>query len=726
MHVHYNKFDYGIVCDDMRLHNKNGQERRKSMETKNVTANSLTIDHEYNMLMSALKVSVSKHLMDEEFTVVWANDYYFETIGYTREEYEQKFHGSVRQYYANDEEIYNEIAGAVMDAIHKQEPVYECICKMPRKDGTYIWIKIVGHFTDEMQDGKAIIYSVFTDITDLIVTKMEKSITYDKLPGFTAKYRIHQDKSFDVLDYNQRFVDFFGEAVLHQHTYDAFESSTVDFKIEDVFEKLMRKETIQMEATTHDANGNLCWLQINGEAIDEVQGDPIYLFIYIDITSQKQDEEKLRQLVYVDPITNGYNRNRFELEVHKQIQKEPNLLYAYVSLDIDKFKLINDMFGISEGDRTLAFVYRQLLAHLHKGECVSRFTGNTYILFLIDDGKRMIHERLQKMLADINGFNEIASTKYMLSFHAGIYYVDDTKMALSQMLDRSDIARKNISHNVNGNQFSYAVYSREDRKQLLKEKDIENRMYEALANGEFVIYLQPKVSLMKQSVTGAEALVRWQDPEYGLIPPNDFIPLFEKNGFIIKLDHYVFEEVCKVMKKWQKEGTPLMIVSFNMSRAHISNPDFLQPYNEIRARYDIPAKYLEFEITETMIYENPTNLKQIIGQLHEAGYLCSLDDFGSGYSSLNLLKDLPFDVIKLDKAFFDVTQENNKRQKDIIVSLIEMSKKLEMISVAEGVESKTQAAFLKENNCDLIQGYVYSRPVPVEEFARVKEQISNR
>lgn len=696
------------------------------MESEHEAPKTLTIDHEYNMLMSALKVSVSKHLMDEEFTVVWANDFYFETIGYTREEYEQLYHGSVRQYYTNDQEIYQEISKAVIDAIHNHAPVYECVCKMPRKGGTYIWIKIVGHFTKETQDGKPIIYSVFTDITDVIVTEMEKSITYDKLPGFTAKYRINHDNTFDILDYNQRFADFFGEEILQNRTYFMFKNGAVKIDSDEIFAKLLNRETIQLEVTANDKEGNLCWFQINGEAVDEVQGDSIYLFVYLDITSQKQDEEKLRQYAYVDPITGGYNRTRFEVEVRQQIEKKPNLPYVYVSLDIDKFKLINDMYGISEGDRTLAFVYQQLLAHLHKGESVSRFTGNTFMLFLIDDAKQEIYDRLQNIIADINAFNELAVTKYMLSFHAGIYYIDDTKMALSQMLDRSDIARKNISHNVNGNQFSYAVYSREDRKQLLKEKDIENRMYEALANGEFVIYLQPKVSLARQEVTGAEALVRWLDPEHGLIPPNDFIPLFEKNGFIIKLDHYVFEEVCKVMKKWQKEGTPLMIVSFNMSRAHISNPDFLQPYNEIRARYDIPAKYLEFEITETMIYEDPANLKQIIGQLHEAGYLCSLDDFGSGYSSLNLLKDLPFDVIKLDKAFFDVTQENNKRQKDIIVSLIEMSKKLEMISVAEGVESKTQAAFLKENNCDLIQGYVYSRPVPVEEFERVKEQISNR
>lgn len=244
-------------------------------------------------------------------------------------------------------------------------------------------------------------------------------------------------------------------------------------------------------------------------------------------------------------------------------------------------------------------------------------------------------------------------------------------------------------------------------------------MDDALINEEFVVYLQPQQSLRDGKIIGAEALVRWQDPTYGLIPPSHFIPLFEKNRFIIKLDLYVFEKTCAIIQKWISQGHTPVSVSVNMSKVHLDCPDFVSSYEKIRQRYHIPASLLEFEFTETMMSQHPQQLLQVVNQIHAYGYRCSLDDFGSGDSSFNLLKDIWVDTLKLDKAFFGSSQLDNPREKDIITSIIDLSGKLGMQTVAEGVETNAQRDFLRAAGCDIIQGYLFSRPLPILEFEKL-------
>lgn len=210
--------------------------------------------------------------------------------------------------------------------------------------------------------------------------------------------------------------------------------------------------------------------------------------------------------------------------------------------------------------------------------------------------------------------------------------------------------------------------------------------------------------------------MRWLDPERGLIPPKDFIPLFEKNMFIVKLDLYVFERVCALLRKWIDHGENPVPVSVNMSRAHLSDRDFLKRYEEIRKRYGVPADLLETELTETLVFGNPDVLMQVIDAFHKCGYRCSMDDFGSGYSSLNMLKDIPIDTIKLDQVFFQTNHGNTQRARDIVGGVLSLAKTLGIHSVAEGIEEADEVVFLKEHGCDEIQGYYYSKPLCVEDF----------
>lgn len=249
---------------------------------------------------------------------------------------------------------------------------------------------------------------------------------------------------------------------------------------------------------------------------------------------------------------------------------------------------------------------------------------------------------------------------------------------------------------------------------ISKRKNIEDNMEHALENNEFIVYFQPKVELKTNKIAGAEALVRWQNSKKELIPPNEFIPIFEKNGFITKLDIYVFEEVCKTIRKWLNEGINPIPVSVNLSRMHLQNPNFLKKYKEIQEKYEVPADLLEIELTETLVFENFEQLKKVIDDIHQMGFSCSIDDFGSGYSSLNLLKEIPVDILKLDRIFF--SKKNDKRGNSVIEFIISLAKKLNMTTISEGVETISQVEFLRKADCDLVQGYVYSKPLAKDDF----------
>ena len=292
----------------------------------------------------------------------------------------------------------------------------------------------------------------------------------------------------------------------------------------------------------------------------------------------------------------------------------------------------------------------------------------------------------------------------------------DPNLPLTQQLDRANVALKNVKDTNDSRLFAFQFYSDLDRLKLMREKDMENRMQDALNAGEFVVYLQPKLSLKDDTISGAEALVRWQDPERGLIPPDEFIPFFEKNRFIVEVDLYVFDQVCSLLRRWLDEGITPVPISVNMSRAHLAKTDFLDAYEAIRKAYGVPPELLEIELTETLVFTNPEALFQVIDQIHRRGYRCSMDDFGSGYSSLNLLKDLRMDTLKLDRAFFTSQNADNPRERDVVTSVIDLAEKLSMSTVAEGVETPAQTAFLKEARCDMVQGYVFSRPVPIPDF----------
>jgi len=430
-------------------------------------------------------------------------------------------------------------------------------------------------------------------------------------------------------------------------------------------------------------------------------------------------KNKLQTLAYRDPVTNGWNSNWFKTEVPQIFKFNKQQKFVLVLLDIDKFKVLNDTFGHTKGDAFLAFIYECIEKQQTENEIVCRLESDCFLFLMNYDSNHDIQERLEKLSIQINNFSEIHEQKYFISMSCGISQIDNTEEDLFIYIDRCEVALHCCTKTIGRTRFLRSAFFNEcDRTKLIEEKKIENKMAKALESGQFSVYLQPKFDIDVNKVAGAEALVRWQDPERGMIMPNDFISLFEKNGFILKLDLFVFEKVCKIIRSWLDAGAVPIPISVNLSRTYLDSLVFLENLEKIRNQYDVPAKYIELELTESIVYENMGLLLTIINKIHSLGYTCSIDDFGSGYSSLNLLRNVPVDTLKLDRGFFLESEESPERGNAVITSVIDLARKLNMKTVSEGVESVVQVNFLKDAQCDLVQGYVFSKPVPITEFEK--------
>lgn len=440
------------------------------------------------------------------------------------------------------------------------------------------------------------------------------------------------------------------------------------------------------------------------------------LLILFIIWNNRRNKEELEAIAFVDPVTGGMSWAKFQKDAAKVIEKSGRGSYALISLDIYKFKLINDSFGSSQGNKTLKYVHDTIKSRLNNGEYICRVSSDVFNILIKNTDGRRTEDFLFEAAQITNRFNENSDFKYFLQFSCGIFVIDDPKLEFITIQDRANIARKVAKSRTMHGLSNYEFYTDFERERQSRERDMDNRMETALRNREFAIYLQPKIDLLTNKVAGAEALVRWIDPKHGVIFPNDFIPFFEKNGFITQIDLFVFEEACRLLHRWLKEGVSPVPISVNLSQVHLKNPNFLQDFKRIYQKYEIPASLLEIEITESIVFGNLELLMHVIDQIHEIGFRCSLDDFGSGYSSLNILKDIRVDTIKIDKAFLDSKKENRERTEFIIKSIIELARSLGMLTVTEGVETQEQTDFLKNAHCDLAQGFVFSKPVPVSEF----------
>ena len=414
---------------------------------------------------------------------------------------------------------------------------------------------------------------------------------------------------------------------------------------------------------------------------------------------------------YVDRITGFPSWNSFK-EQYEALMKNTGSSYAFISVDIDNFKAINDSLGYDGGNEILKQLAEILKRNLKETDVFARSSGDLlYILAEYQNATELI-DIANNIITDVD--YQITSFKMYVSI--GIYLIIDHRLKVRAAADRSDLARSTIK---NLKESKFAFFDNSMIQKIRLERSIENIMEDALEKREFIVYLQPKVNLSSpETVAGAEALVRWNH-DGSIVPPGDFIPIFEKNGFVMKLDYYMFEEVCKLQKKWKNLGYEPKIISVNMSRLHLRNKTFVEDLEAMCEKYEIETKYFELEITESAAYENIDILAAVFAKIKQHGFHVSIDDFGTGYSSLNMLKDLPVDVLKIDRSFLTEGADENENASRIIGCVVSLASSLHIATICEGIETKEQAALLHKLGCNMAQGFYFARPMPVEDYEKL-------
>ncbi len=440
------------------------------------------------------------------------------------------------------------------------------------------------------------------------------------------------------------------------------------------------------------------------------------IFVVVCVTSFRT-----RHDADVDPLTGGKSKKKFFEDAKKLLKRSDPEHWAVALFDIDKFKYVNDRLGYDEGNRMLERLHKTVTDNLERDEIAARISDDNFVMVIKNGNDNELTARISEIFTEFDRRNSLF-VKYPVVFSAGICRLNQCmnesrhgEVDINAAIDRCKIAKSTLK----GTHYSsIAFYDGSIRDKALREKDYENIMPTALKRREFQCYLQPKYGLRTRNIEGAEALIRWNSPDFGFISPGDFIPIAEKNGFVVELDFFILEEVCRTMRHWIDDGKKPVVVSVNQSRLHLNYDDYIWRLREIVDKYDIPYEYIELELTESVFTDNSEKLLKIMHKLHEIGFKLSLDDFGSGYSSLNMLKDIPVDVVKIDKEFFNDTM-NTQKGRAVISTVVDLAKNLNMDVISEGVETREQVEFLTEIHCAMVQGYYFAKPMPIDDFEKL-------
>lgn len=422
--------------------------------------------------------------------------------------------------------------------------------------------------------------------------------------------------------------------------------------------------------------------------------------------------------VKFDRLTGLYSKEFFYQLIRDALMRNPTGRYDIICSDIENFKLVNDVFGIPAGDRLLQDIAQMYEREINGRGICGRLNSDQFVC-MTEHRRNYKSEIFQEANERVNQMMEAGS----IAMKWGIYTVEDRELSAEQMCDRALLAARSIKGQY-GKYFAF--YDDKLRSRLLHDQAITDGMEQALAENQFQVYLQPKYRIVDGSLAGAEALVRWEHPEWGLQSPANFIPLFESNGFITKMDQYVWEKTCEMLREWEDKGYSAIPVSVNVSRADIYNADLSDILCRIVKKYGLDPSRLHLEITESAYTETPAQIIETVSHLRELGFVIEMDDFGSGYSSLNMLNQMPIDILKLDMTF--IRSETAKpADQGVLQFIMELARRMHLSVVAEGVETKEQLDRLGETGCDYVQGYYFARPMPAGDFERLmRDQISSR
>lgn len=431
-------------------------------------------------------------------------------------------------------------------------------------------------------------------------------------------------------------------------------------------------------------------------------------------STERKYWDHLENTALRDPVTGLASFGRFRSDARDLLQNAESGRYAMVCFNILMFQYINELYGYQEGDRVLKAAGTVLHEALKDGELMARTNADRFAALLFYDGREEIRSRAMKIISDIEAkaYKKEAGMEYEIKMTAGVYVIEDTGELVDKMVDRAKAA---FTRENRGAFETCGFYDTAIRNRAVRHREMENHFETAMNQEEFVVYYQPKYDVRAKRFHGAEALVRWNWQKKSMVPPGEFIPLFESNGMIVQLDEYVFYKTCLRVKEWLLAGLPAGPVSVNISRVHLYQKNFAETYFKIIEETGVPASAISLELTETALFDNEGILNEILDTFRERGVNILMDDFGSGYSSMQLLSSMPVDMLKLDKSMVDGSTEN-ERTRAVLRSVTDLAHSFGIKVTAEGVENGDQYGLLEEMGIDYVQGYYCARPMPEEEY----------
>ena len=439
------------------------------------------------------------------------------------------------------------------------------------------------------------------------------------------------------------------------------------------------------------------------------------LFTIYAVSSERRKKEELDKVLYTDSLTGGASYAKFCLDVKKQLSK--NQKAAYVVMDLDNFKLVNDYYGYEMGNKTIKHIDTLWRKMLKDNEFVGRIAADRFAVYLRYSSEEELNKRLEKFCADCRTFNDKNMSNYILVPSIGVYYVTEKNIDIQKMQNCAVMAKSLVKGD---SESTIAVYTGKIKRDLTRKKLFSDELAHAIRNNELSAVLQPQYDTETGRICAAEMLVRWKREDGTYVPPSEFIPIAEERGFIKDIDRFVFRRACVVQQDLIQRGFAPIDISVNLSQQTLHDPKLIETYLGIIEETGADISHIHLEITETTLHNNHRSFIRLLRRLHKAGFKILLDDFGTGYSSLMLLKSMPIDALKLDKTFVD--DYEHQKGRNIIECVIDMTKKLDITIIAEGIETAEQYEYIKSQKCDIVQGYYFSYPLEYRKFCDTIER----
>lgn len=477
-------------------------------------------------------------------------------------------------------------------------------------------------------------------------------------------------------------------------------------------ELVLQKRAREMVLRLKTPEGEYRWFRMVMTCQTKTDGTPLCVGMLFDVDERMQYQEELRHQAEFDMVSGVYHRVNFLRRVQALLEEKRDKPCFLFQFDIDRFKLINELYGVEEGDKVLHYIGDVLKKLTHPREVYGRLRDDLFCVFT--DRSR---EETVSLIKQIH--QEVK--QYRLAFRfflpTGIIEIEpDCTDSASSLCDKAMLAQRSIKGNYLR---EYCFYEAKLGNRLNREHLLISEMEQALKENQFEAWFQPQFDIRNGQMIGAEALARWRHPKLGLISPKEFVPLFERNGFIVKLDEYIWEQVCQYIHSWQIAGLPPLPISVNISRVHLYDIDFGDKIVALCKKFAVLPTLLWLEITESIYIEQPQELFRVMKEMKQAGFRFAMDDFGSGYSSLNMLKDIPVDLIKFDLHFLDGANNGGEAGKIILKNSVQLVEELALSCMAEGVETPEQVRLLQDIGCYQAQGYYFAKPMPPAEFEQL-------